>query len=154
MPASPQIEERLTTLAQSVTVGLAYFEGPGGQSTARIGRWSPREVLCHLLWWHQVTVEGLESVAAGGAPYRIYASVDEMNARAVARLAGRSMEQLADMTRQWQERLLTAARAVADPNTAIMILSDGNGRSLQQRLDNIILEWNTHVKEWQAFSAA
>ncbi len=79
----------IAALERSVEAGLAYFQGPGSQSQVHIGRYGPREILCQLVWWHQVTVEGMESVASGGTPYRIYASVDEMNARAVGRLAGK-----------------------------------------------------------------
>lgn len=82
MAAGQQIEGLIAAVAQSVESGLAYFQGPGSQVGVKIGHWEPCEVLCHLLWWHQVTVEGVESVASGGAPYRIYASVDEMNALA------------------------------------------------------------------------
>jgi len=103
----------------------------------------------------------MESVASGGAPYRIYASVDEMNARAVGRLAGRDIKQsgtygasLVDLVRQWQERLVQAARALPDPNTTVLIMGDGSGRSVQQRLENIAQEWNEHVKDLQALSAA
>jgi hypothetical protein len=126
-----------------------------------IGHWGPREVLCHLVWWHQATVEGMESVAKGGAPYRIYASVDEMNARAVGRLAGRDLNQagtygesLVDLARQWQERLVKAARALPDPNTTVLIMGDGSGRSVQQRLETIAQRWNELVRELQALSAA
>jgi hypothetical protein len=93
MAAGQQIDDLITTLEQSVESGLAYFQGPGGQSKVMIGHWGPREVLCHLVWWHQATAEGMESVAKGGAPYRIDASVDHMNARAVGRLAGRDLNQ-------------------------------------------------------------
>jgi hypothetical protein len=111
MAAGRQIDDLIATLEQSVEAGLAYFQGPGGQSKVMIGHWGPREVLCHLVWWHQATVEGMESVAKGGAPYCIYASVDEMNARAVGRMAGRDVNQsgtygpsLVDLARQWQAR--------------------------------------------------
>ena len=89
MAASQQIEALIRALEQSVEAGLTYFQGPGGQARIKVGIWGPREVLCHLVWWHQATVEGMESVLSGGKPYRFYASVDEMNARAVGRLAGR-----------------------------------------------------------------
>src|ERR671924_552754 len=119
MAANQQIEERIAALEQSVEAGLTYFQGPGGQAKVKIGHWGPREVLCHLVWWHQATVEGMESVLAGGAPYRIYASVDEMNARAVGRMAGKHINQsgtygasLVDLARQWQARLVKAARAL------------------------------------------
>ena len=103
----------------------------------------------------------MESVAAGGAPYRIYASVDEMNARAVGRMAGKDINQsatygasLVDLARQWQARLVQAARALPDPNTIVLVLGDGNGRSVQQRLETIAHHWGEHIKELQALSAA
>jgi len=161
MAAGQQIDDLLATLEQSVEAGLAYFQGPGGQSKVMIGHWGPREVLCHLVWWHQATVEGMESVATGGAPYRMYASVDEMNARAVGRMAGKAINQadtygasLVDLARQWQARLVKAARALPDPHTTVLVMGDGNGRSVQQRLETIVQHWSEHVKELQALSAA
>jgi len=161
MAAGQQIDDLIATLEQSVESGLAYFQGPGGQSKVMIGHWGPREVLCHLVWWHQATVEGMESVAKGGAPYRIDASVDHMNARAVGRLAGRDLNQpttygvsLVDLARQWQARLVQVARTIPDPNTIILVMGDGSGRSVQQRLDTIAHHWNEHVTELQALSAA
>ena len=161
MAAGLQINDLIAALERSVEAGLAYFQGPGGQSKVMIGHWGPREVLCHLVWWHQATVEGMEPVAKGGAPYRIYASVDEMNARAVGRLAGRDLNQagtygesLVDLARQWQERLVKAARALPDPNTTVLIMGDGSGRSVQQRLETIAQRWNELVRELQALSAA
>ena len=161
MAAGQQIGDLIATLEQSVESGLAYFQGPGSQSKVMIGHWGPREVLCHLVWWHQATVEGMESVAKGGAPYHIYASVDEMNARAVGRLAGRDLNQpttygvsLVDLARQWQARLVQAVRTIPDPNTIILVMGDGSGRSVQQRLETIAQHWNEHVMELQALSAA
>jgi hypothetical protein len=154
MAANQQIEELLTTLEQNVEAGLAYFQGPGGQAKVKIGRWGPREVLCHLVWWHQATAEGMESVLSGGDPYRIYASVDEMNARAVGRLAGRNIAQLAELVRQFQARLVQAARALPDAQATVLMLGDGSGRSVRQRLETIAHHWDEHVKELQALSAA
>jgi hypothetical protein len=96
----------------------------------------------------------MESVAQGSTPYRIYASVDEMNARAVGRLAGKDLDQLLDMARQWQVRLVQAARALADPNTTVLVMGDGSGRSGLQRLETIVQHWNERVRELQALSAA
>ena len=154
MAEGRQIDEIIAALERSVEAGLAYFQGPGSQSKVHLGRYGPREILCQLVWWHQVTVEGMESVASGGTPYRIYASVDEMNARAVGRLAGADLNQLLDMARQWQARLVQAARALADPNTTVLVLGDGNGRSGLQRLETIVQHWNERVRELQALSAA
>ena len=154
MAASQQIEALIRELEQSVEAGLTYFQGPGGQARIKVGMWGPREVLCHLAWWHQATVEGMESVLAGSNPYRFYASVDEMNARAVGRLAGQDIAQLAELVRQLQARLVKAARALPDPNATVLVTGDGTGRSLLQRLETITRHWSEHVKALQAPSAA
>jgi hypothetical protein len=96
----------------------------------------------------------MESVLSGGTPYRIYASVDEMNARAVGRLAGKNIDQLADLVSQFQARLVKAARALPDAQATVLVLGDGSGRSVQQRLETMASHWDEHVKELQALSAA
>ena len=154
MAASQQIESHIATLEHSVEAGLAYFQGPGGQAKVRIGRWGPREVLCHLVWWHQATVEGMESVLSGGAPYRFYGSVDDMNARAVGRLSGKTIDQLADLVQQFQARLVKAARALPDTRATVLVFGDGSERSAEQRLETMASHWDEHVKELQALSAA
>jgi hypothetical protein len=154
MAASQQIEERIAALEQNVEAGLAYFQGPGGQAKVKIGHWGPREVLCTLVWWHQATVEGMESVLSGGKPYRFYAPADEMNARAVGRAAGKDTAQLADIVRQLQARLVQAARALPDPNATVLVSGDGSGRSALQRLETMAQHWNERVKELQTLSAA
>jgi hypothetical protein len=161
MAAGQQIDDLIATLERSVESGLAYFQGPGAQSKVKIGHLGPREILCQLVWWHQATVEGMESVAKGGAPYSIHASVDEMNARAVGRMAGRDVNQantygpsLVELARQLQARLVQAARAIPDPNTTVLVMGDGSGRSVQQRLETMAQHWNEIVTELQALSAA
>ena len=154
MAPSQQIEDLVKALEQSVGAGLAYFEGPGGNASVKIGKWGPREVLCHLVWWHQATVEGMESVLSGGKPYRFYASVDEMNARAVGRFAGKDMTELVELGRQLQARLVKAARAIPDPSATVLVTGDGSGRSVQQRLETIARHWSEHVRALQVPSAA
>jgi len=161
MAAGQQIDGLITALEQSVESGLAYFQGPGSQAKVKIGHYGPREFLCQLVWWHQITAEGMESVASGGAPYRIYASVDEMNARAVARSASKAINQLTtygaslvDLARQWQARLVKAARALPDPNATVLVMGDGTGRSAQERLETIARHWSERINELQALSAA
>jgi DinB family protein len=154
MAASQQVEALIRALEQIVEAGLTSFQGPGGQARIKVGIWGPREILCHLVWWHQATVEGMESVLAGGKPYRFYASVDEMNARAVGRLAGHDIAQLVELVRQLQGRLVKAARALPDPNATVLVTGDGSGRSVVQRLETIARHWSEHVHALQAPSAA
>jgi hypothetical protein len=96
----------------------------------------------------------MESVLSGGDPYRFYASVDEMNARAVGRLAGKNINQLADLVRQFQVRLGNAAQALPDPQATVLVFGDGSGRSVLQRLEDMAHHWDEHMKELQALSAA
>lgn len=154
MAASQQVEALIRALEQSVEAGLTYFQGPGGQARIKVGIWGPREILCHLAWWHQATVEGMESVLAGGKPYRFYASVDEMNARAVGRLAGHDIAKLVELVRQLQGRLVKAARALPDPNATVLVTGDGSERSVVQRLETIARHWSEHVHALHAPSAA
>ena len=58
------------------------------------------------------------------------------------------------MARQWQVRLVQASRALADPNTTVLVMGDGSGRSGLQRLETIVQHWNERVRELQALSAA
>jgi hypothetical protein len=154
MAASQQVKDGIATLERNVEAALAYMQGPDGQAKIKAGQWGPREMLCSLVWWHQATVEGMESVLSGGEPYRFYASVDEMNARAVGRLAGKNINQLADLVRQFQARLGKAAQALPDPQATVVVFGDGSGRSVLQRLETMAQQWDEHLKKLQALSAA
>lgn len=150
MAASQQLENPIKDLEQSFNDGMAYFEGPGSTSKVKLGRYGPREILCQLVWWHQVTVEGIQAVTAGQPPYRIYASVDEMNARAVGRFAAKSLQQLIAMGREAHGKLVQAANACPDPNAVIVVMGDGQGRSVKERLEVIAPHWRERVKELQS----
>jgi hypothetical protein len=69
-------------------------------------------------------------------------------------LAGRNIAQLTELVRQFQARLVQAARALPDAQATVLMLGDGSGRSVRQRLETIAHHWDEHVKELQALSAA
>ena len=50
----------VATLKKSVERGLRYLEVVGDSSNPKIGIWTSREVLCHLIYWHRATAEGME----------------------------------------------------------------------------------------------
>jgi hypothetical protein len=77
-----------------------------------------------------------------------------MNARAVGRLAGKNIAQMAEMVHQWQARLVKAARALPNLGTTVMIRGDGAELSAQQRLETTARHWREHLEELQALSAA
>jgi hypothetical protein len=142
-----KIDGLIASVEEAVKAGLAYFEGPGANSSVKMDIWSPREVLCHLIYWHQATAEGMESVTDGGDPLKIYASTDEMNARAVGRLAGVTMQRLIEDARRLQTRLIAAARVTPDPEATVLDRDKEGKQSARQRLGIIAHHWNEHLRE-------
>lgn len=137
----------VATLKKSVDRGLNYLEVVGDSSNPKIGIWTSREVLCHLIYWHRATAEGMESVSSGGDPLTIYASTDEMNARAVGRVAGVNMKSLMREARELQARLVTAFENLVDPSAIVMIRQDVGRQSAKDRLQMMAHHWNAHVDE-------
>ena len=147
MTTTQQIDALISMVEKAVEDGLSYFEGPGAESNVKIDLWTPREVLCHMIYWHQLTVEGMEAAVSGNSPQQIHASTDEMNARAVGRASGKSIAKLADEVRGLQARLSKAAREMPDPNVTVLIRSDNSESTGLQRLELITKHWNGHIEE-------
>jgi len=150
MTAGQSMDESIAALEHSVEEGLSHFRRLEAEAKIQAGKWGPRETLCQLVWWHQASAEGMESVVSGGAPYHIYASTNEMNARAVGRFSGQSVAQLADKVQQYQTRLIAAARALANPQAIVFIHRDGSEDSAQRRFESITQQWKACVGEIQA----
>ena len=113
----------------------------------KIDIWTPREVLCHWIYWHAATAEGMETAVSGEGPHRIYAGTDEMNARAVGRKSGVSVAWLVEEMEELQARLIAAARAMPDPNAVVVVKGDGSSASGAERLATIVSHWNEHLEE-------
>ena len=151
MATENELEALVKSLAQAVEDGLRYFEGPGATPQIVVGEWGPREILGHCLYWHDTTAEGMESVAAGGAPFHIDGPVDEMNARAVARYEGREIPQLIEDARALQERLARAARVLNDLDaTVVERPHEGGHLTARQRLEMIARHWRGHITEMES----
>ena len=147
MTTDQKIDGLIASVEEAVKAGLAYFEGPGANSSVKMDIWSPREVLCHLIYWHQAAAEGMESVTDGGDPLKIYASTDEMNARAVGRMAGVTMQRLIEDARRLQTRLIAAARVIPDLEATVLDRDEEGKQSARQRLGIIAHHWNEHLRE-------
>ena len=149
MTTAQQVDTLVSLIEKAVEDGLSYFEGPGAESNVQIDMWTPREVLCHMIYWHQATVDGMEAAVSGKAPQQIHASTDEMNARAVGRASGKSISKLANEVRELQARLSKAIREMPDPNVTVLIRSDNSESTGLQRLELITKHWNSHIEELQ-----
>jgi hypothetical protein len=150
MAANQSIDTLMTELEQSVEAGLEHFSRLWDEGKIRMGKWGYRETLCERLWWTQVTAEGIESVVAGGTPYRIYASDEEMNARAVGRVAGQFVPQLAAKAREARARLEATVRQLTDLNAIVLIHGDGTEDSAQTCIERLTEQWNASAAELQA----
>ncbi len=149
MSASEQIEGLIASLERAVDSGLAYLVAHEADAGAGGSGWGPKEVLSHMVFWHRATVEGIESVASGGPPYKAEASADEINAREVPALARQTAAEIAAQVRQLQVRLSAAARAIEDPEAVVFIRDSGAEASTPARLELIASHWNEHVEELQ-----
>jgi hypothetical protein len=143
------VDDLIATLGHHVETGLGQFQRLEAEGKIRPGVYGPRELLCKLTWWHQVAAEGMESVGSGGDPYRVYASDDEMDLRAVTRNTGKTVTQLSEAVLSHQKRIAAAAASIADPNVAIFVHEDGTEDSVPKRLEAIAQRWKSSSEELQ-----
>jgi hypothetical protein len=143
------VDDLITTLGKHVETGLSQFQRLEAEGKIRPGVYGPRELLCKLTWWHQVAAEAMESVGSGGDPYRIYASDDEMDLRAVTRNTGKTVAQLSEAVLSHQSRIAAAASSIANPDAAIFVHGDGTEDSVPKRLEAIAQRWKSSSEELQ-----
>src|SRR5438094_8624912 len=79
MSTMPRTEVRLANLDRVVQETMAYCEGPGRATNARVDRWQARDVLMHFIYFHDATAWGIQSVALGGPPWPVPADSDTVN---------------------------------------------------------------------------
>lgn len=65
MTTLPPKDALIANLDRVVQDTLAYFEGPGRTTGARVDRWQARDVLMHFIYFHDATAWGIQSVALG-----------------------------------------------------------------------------------------
>jgi hypothetical protein len=73
-----------------------------------------------------------------------------MEARAVGRQAGKTVEQLATAVEGHQQRLAKSAANISDPNMTVFIHEDGRQDSALQRLEAMTQRWQDSIQEVQA----
>ena len=65
MTTLPADEVLLANLDRVVQDTLAYFEGPGRTTDARVDQWQARDVLMHFIYFHDATALGYPVGSAG-----------------------------------------------------------------------------------------
>ena len=128
-------ERLINTIDKSMEDGLALLEEIATDSPeARVGDWSARDVLCHMVYYHEVAVEGWEAIRRGGPPYRFDVHVDELNARIIAREAGKTTQELIAEIRRLHVLYLNEARIAPDLDAVGVVRWDDSTSTIRQRL--------------------
>jgi hypothetical protein len=129
---------------------LAYFEGPGRTSEARVDRWGTREVLMHFIYFHRATAWGIQSAATGGPPWPVPGDADTVNEVCRRLHAHESFDDLLIQLRLAHAQLLNAARTAPDLDRPCFQRANGELMTGRQRLELITSHWAEHVRELQA----
>jgi hypothetical protein len=131
---------------------LAYFDGPGRTTSARVDQWQARDVLMHFIYFHDATAWGIQSVGLGGPPWPVPADSDAVNEVCRRLHAHESVDDLLSQLRYAHARLMHAARAAKDLDQPCFRRSTGDTMTGRQRIDVLARHWAEHVRELEAAS--
>ena len=154
MTSGADKESLIQTLDQSVLDVLAYFEGPGRTTTARVDRWQARDILQHFIYFHDATAWGVQSVAQGGPVWSVPADSDLVNDVCRRLHDSESFDELLAQVRLAHGRLLRAARNSSDLDQPCFRRANGELMTGRQRLEALARHWQEHVRELQAAARA
>lgn len=94
----------ISNLRESVDAFAGFVESrPDPPLTG--GAWGAREVLCHIVYWHETYVRILRAINAGGAPVQREGRFTEFNRQAVVELGAVPAPELVARLRRAQRRL-------------------------------------------------
>lgn len=142
-------EALLAALDRVVDDTLAYFDGPGRTTGARVGQWQARDVLMHFLYFHEATAWGIQSAALGGPPWPVPADSDTVNEVCRRLHAHESVDALLGQLRQAHARLQHAVGNASDIDQPCFRRGDGELLTGRQRLELLARHWAEHVRELQ-----
>ena len=147
MTTSPPEDTAIGDLDRVAGETLAYFEGPGRATEARVDRWQARDVLMHFIYFHDATAWGIQSAALGGPPWPVPADSDTVNEICRRLHEHESFDELLAQLRQAHTRLLRAARAAPDLDRPCFRRATGELMTGRQRLVLLARHWGDHVGE-------
>ena len=134
LPTQNSQEQLVEALEETVSDALEYLTGEGLASHAKVGDRGAWKVLCHMIYWHQTTTDGIESVVSGGDPRQFEAESDEVNDRIIESISGKTVEELAREVREIQGRVPTAFHSIPDPSSTVFIGMNRAESSTNERL--------------------
>ncbi len=149
MATIPSTETLLANLDKVVQNTVAYFDGPGRATTAKVDRWQARDILMHFIYFHDATAWGIQSVALGGPPWPVPADSDRVNEVCRRLHEHESFDELLSQLRLAHGRLVRAVRTAPDLDKPCFQRSTGELATGRQRLELLAHHWSTHIKELQ-----
>src|SRR5262249_20633731 len=143
-------EAAIDRLDRVVQDTLAYFDGPGRTTTARVDRWLARDILMHFLYFHDATAWGIESTGQGGPLWPVPADADTVNEVCRRLHEHETVDELLAQLRQAHARLTRAARRAPDLDRPCFRRATGEVMTGRERLELLARHWTEHVRELQA----
>jgi hypothetical protein len=128
---------------------LAYFDGPGRTTNARVDQWHARDILMHFIYFHDATAWGIQSAARGGPPWLVSADADTVNEVCRGLHEHESIDELVTQLRQAHARLMRASRNAADLDKPCFKRTTGEVMTGRQRLELLARHWTEHVRQLQ-----
>ncbi len=147
-------EALLKAIDAAVQDACAWFAGPGRASRAQVEGWGPRETLAHIYCWHQITIDLVESAERSGASMEVQASVDEINARALAEHAGKAIPDLLGEFRALHEEFLARVGAFNGADANLKLRTNGGEITLRKLLQMNAPHVRDHVAQLMEAEAA
>ena len=148
--ATPSSKDTLLgNLDKVVQDTLAYFGGAGRSTQARVARGQARDILMHVIYFHDATAWGIQSSALGGPPWPVPADSDTVNEVCRRLHEHESFDELLAQIRQAHARLSRAVRNAPDLDTPCFKRSTGETMTGRQRLEVLARHWAEHVRELQ-----
>src|SRR2546429_3752313 len=149
MTTPPSKDVLLAGLDKVVRETLAYFDGPGRATKARVDRWQARDVLMHFIYFHDATAWGIQSVALGGPPWPVPADSDTVNEVCRRLHEHESFDELLAQVRQAHARLVRVADRAPDLDKPCFQRTTGELMTGRQRLELLARHLTQHVPQLQ-----
>lgn len=146
----PSNDGVITNLDRVVQETLAWFDGAGRTSTAKVDRWHARDVLQHFIYFHDATAWGIQSAASGGPVWLVSADSDTVNEVCRKLHEHESVDDLIAQLRLAHGRLMRAARSSPDLDKPCFKRPSGEIMTGRQRLELLAKHWTEHVAELKA----
>jgi hypothetical protein len=150
MTTTKERDALIAELDQVAQRTLAYFDGPGRRTDARVDRWQARDVMMHFIYFHDATAWGIQAGAQGGPPWPLPADADTINEVWRRLHEHESFDEVLTQLRLAHARLMRAAAQATDLDRPCFRRPNGELVTGRQRLEVLARHWAEHLGELQA----